>query len=36
MLKKMYMTDFNEPCLNDADPIIKKVLKNHAERDIKS
>ena len=23
MLKKMYMTDFNEPCLKDADPVTK-------------
>ena len=23
MFKKMYMTDFNEPCLKDADPVTK-------------
>ena len=25
MLKKMYMTDFNEPCLKDADPVTKRL-----------
>ena len=25
MLKKMYMIDFNEPCLKDADPATKRL-----------
>ena len=25
MLKKMYMTDFNEPCLKNVDPITKRL-----------
>ena len=25
MLKKMYMTDFNEPCLKDANPVTKRL-----------
>ena len=25
LLKKMYMTDFNEPCLKDADPVTKRL-----------
>ena len=24
-MKKMYTTDFNEPCLKDADPVTKRL-----------
>ena len=29
MLKKMYMTDFNEPCLKNADPVTKGLKEYH-------
>ena len=38
MLKKMYMTEFNEPCLKDADPVTKglKEISYEDKRFLKS